>query len=64
MIAVVLPVLFFCIFGHAMELNDPSVGPAIVREAGQSYVTQSYIVMALAVSLPFLGLKTSRKRLP
>jgi hypothetical protein len=64
MLAVVLPLIFFCIYGHLMELHDPSVGPAIVREAGQSYVTQSSIVTALAVSLPFLGIVMSRKRLP
>lgn len=63
LIAVVLPLLFFFVYGHLMELHDPFVGPDIVRELGQSYVTQSYIVMALAVSLPFLGLAMSRKRL-
>ncbi|HVG34222.1 MAG TPA: hypothetical protein VM911_14120 [Pyrinomonadaceae bacterium] len=64
MLAVVLPLLFFFISIHLMELHDPFVGPAIVSEAGQSYVTQSYLVMALAVSLPFLGIAMSRKRLP
>ena len=42
-------------WGHISELNDPSVGPQIIREAGYSYVVQSYVAMAIAVTLPLVG---------
>ena len=61
---IVLPAVILFAAGHFMELNDPSVGTAIVLEAGQSYVTQSYIAMALAVALPFLGIATRKTKLP
>lgn len=60
----VLPLSLFFVLGHLSELNDPSVGPNIVREAGQSYVEQSYIAMAVAVILPCLGIIRRRKKLP
>ncbi len=40
---------------HISEINDPFVGEAIIREAGYSYVVQSYIAIAIGTLLPFLG---------
>ena len=37
------------------ELADPHVGPAILREAGLSYVIQAYGVMLLCVALHVAG---------
>ena len=37
------------------ELRDPFVGPNIVREAGPSYVIQSYVALTIAVTLPTIG---------
>lgn len=49
-----------------LEVNDPSVGPAIRREAGQGYVTQYYWSAAVAVALHMVaaygGLKARRER--
>jgi hypothetical protein len=61
---VALPFLLLFAWLHLGELNDPFVGPSIVREAGQSYITQSYIAMSLAVVLPCLGIIKRRKKLP
>ncbi len=38
-----------------MEINDPFVGPAIVREAGYGYVVQSYAAIFIGTILPILG---------
>ena len=55
---VILPVIAFFALGQLAELHDLSVGPAIVQEAGQGYVTQSYIAIGIGVLLtitsPFL----------
>ncbi|HKO45881.1 MAG TPA: hypothetical protein VJU84_21570 [Pyrinomonadaceae bacterium] len=53
LVALSLALLFAGV--HLGELNDQYVGTDIVREAGQTYVTQSYIAMALGVILPCLG---------
>ena len=63
LMTIVLPAVILFAAGHFMEMHDPFVGPAIVREAGQGYVTQSYIAMALAVALPFLGIVTRKTKL-
>lgn len=39
-----LPVL-----GMVEECHEPSIGPAILREAGQTYVIQVHLALALAV---------------
>ena len=39
-----------------LELHDPFVGPAIIREAGSTYVLQSYIASTISIFLPLLGL--------
>jgi len=64
LLAVVLPVALILAWRHLSELHDPSVGPAIAREAGRAYFTQSYIVMALGVALPLLGMIKRRRELP
>ena len=55
---VTVPVIAFFAVGQLAELRDPSVGSAIVQEAGQGYVIQSYIVIGIGVLLsitsPFL----------
>jgi hypothetical protein len=40
---------------HISEINDPFVGKDILREAGYSYVVQSYLAVSLAALLPGLG---------
>jgi hypothetical protein len=57
------PMVFAAIlaFGHLAELWDPSVGPAILQEAGRAYVVQSYLAISLGFVLPPLGI-LSRKR--
>jgi hypothetical protein len=52
---VALAVALFFAGGHISELNDRSVGPQIIREAGYSYVVQSYVALAIAVALPLIG---------
>jgi hypothetical protein len=64
LLAVVLPIALFLAWGHLSELHDSFVGPAIAHEAGRAYFTQSYIAMALAVVLPFLGMIKSKRKLP
>jgi len=64
LLAVVLPVALFLAWAHLSELHDPFVGPAIAREAGRDYFTQSYIAMALALALPLLGMIKRRQKLP
>lgn len=44
-----LPVALFFSFAHLGELHDPHVGPAILEEAGRSYVIQSYAAMTIAI---------------
>ena len=40
---------------HISEINDPFVGKDIIREAGYSYVVQSYIAIFIGTILPLLG---------
>jgi hypothetical protein len=37
------------------ELDDPFVGPAIIREAGYGYVIQNYMAMFIGAVLPIAG---------
>ena len=37
------------------ELADPHVGPAIRHEAGQSYITQAYLSLAVCLALHVSG---------
>lgn len=46
---------------HLGELHDPFVGPAILREAGKTYFTQSYVAMALGLALHCVGILFRRK---
>jgi hypothetical protein len=43
--------LVFGIWSVRQELTDPFVGPAILREAGQRYVTHFYLSALLALAL-------------
>jgi len=43
MLLLVLPVVLLFAAALWLELNDEFVGPAILAEAGQSYVTQSFL---------------------
>jgi hypothetical protein len=63
LLLVALPLSLLFVWVQLAELNDPFVGPDIVGEAGQSYITQSYIAMALAVIIPCLGIIRRRKKL-
>jgi hypothetical protein len=52
------------LLGVHLELQDPFVGPAIRREAGERYVTHFYLAVAVAVVLNatgvYFGLRRSR----
>jgi hypothetical protein len=48
--------LAFVGWGQAMELNDPSVGPAIRQEAGEAYVTHSYARLIVGLLLCVVGI--------
>lgn len=52
---VILPFAFVSAWAHLLEIQDPFVGSAIVREAGYGYVMQSYAAISIAAVLPCLG---------
>ena len=62
LILIVLPVALILAWGQLSELHDPFIGPDILREAGYSYVAQSYVAMAIAVILPSVGALLRWKR--
>lgn len=51
----VFPLVFMFASLHFSEINDPFVGKAIIREAGYSYVVQSYIAIFIGTILPLCG---------
>ena len=51
---IVLPVSLLLAIGGHLELTDPYVGPEIKRELGQSYITTSYFIYAVALLGPVL----------
>jgi len=59
---IMLPLLLFFLQLHVEELNHPSIGIAIVEEAGYSYVIHSYIAMAIAVVLSLIGVLIGWRR--
>ena len=44
------------VWAFAIELDDPSVGPAILREAGNGYLRQVYFSLGLCAVLHLLGI--------
>ena len=58
----ILPVIAFYAWGQIAEIRDPYVGPAILKEAGPSYVILSYSFIALATILPLFGLAINQWR--
>lgn len=55
-----LALIAFVAWSQLGELADPVLGPAIIQEAGRSYLIQSCAAVALAVVLPVLGLVPRR----
>ena len=51
---IVLPVSLLLAIGGHLELTDPYVGPEIMRELGQNYVTTSYLIYAVSLVEPIL----------
>jgi hypothetical protein len=49
-------------WGQALELNDPWVGPAIRREAGEAYVTHSYASLFAGLLLCAAGIARHVRR--
>jgi hypothetical protein len=41
-------------FGILVELNDPTLGPAILKELGPGYVAQAYLYSSAAVMVPLV----------
>lgn len=58
----VIAVALVLALAQISELHDPFVGPAIVREAGYSYVLQSYLAAAISIVLPSIGLVMRLRR--
>jgi hypothetical protein len=56
MATTVIAIALVFALAQILELRDPFVGPAIVREAGYSYIVQSYLAVAISIVLPSLGL--------
>ena len=46
--------------GIVSELRDPTVGPAIIAEAGRGYVVQAYVLSFASVIAPIIGALSSR----
>ena len=64
-----LPIIGFSdFFGNIAEVRDPCVGPAILQEARQRYVTLSYAMLLTAIAFPisaaFRRRKAQRTRIP
>jgi hypothetical protein len=55
LLSIVLAIALVLAWSQLSELRDPSVGPAIIREVGYSYVVQSYVAIAIALMLPPIG---------
>jgi hypothetical protein len=49
------------IFSNIAEVRDPYVGPAILQEAGQLYVTLSYAMLLAAIAFPIIAALRHRK---
>ena len=62
LMALVLVIAAVLGWSQLSELRDPNVGPAIIQEAGHSYVVQSYVAMAIALVLPLIGAMVKWKR--
>lgn len=58
----VLPVSLLWASSGLGEVNDPHVGPAILRELGASYVAQIYLASALMVAGPLIIMFLCRRR--
>lgn len=50
-----LPIIAFFAWSDIGELRDPSVGPAILREAGYTYVVGWYALMVAGFALPIVS---------
>jgi hypothetical protein len=48
-------------FSNIAEVRDPNVGPAILQEAGQRYVTLSYAMLLSAIVFPMIAALWQRK---
>jgi hypothetical protein len=51
----VIPITSCLALSLLLEIHDSSVGPAILREAGVSYVVQCYLATLIAIALPLAG---------
>ncbi len=59
---VLLPVIGISgFFSNIAEVRDPYVGPAILQEAGQRYVTLSYAMLLSAIVFPMIAALQQRK---
>jgi TctA family transporter len=62
LLPVVLAIALALVWSQLSELRDPLVAPVIIREAGYSYVVQSYVALAIALMLPLIGAVVKWKR--
>src|SRR5262245_38560418 len=63
LVLLVLPFIFLFAFGTLDELQDPSVGPAILHEAGRGYVIQCYLAVILALVAPPVAIVVKQPKL-
>ncbi|PLY05112.1 MAG: hypothetical protein C0625_13845 [Arcobacter sp.] len=56
LLIVSLPVTIFYFYLLFGEINDPYVGPAILKEAGTFYINSVYYLCALLFISPFIGI--------
>lgn len=64
---IVVPVIVLAHLANGaifFEIHDPHVGPAIVAEAGVSYVVQAYLAYALVVVATIAGAVQYRRTSP
>ena len=58
----VLPIVGAFAWGDVSELRDPFVGPAIMEEAGLSYVVGLYTCIVVGIGAPVLTAEIARRR--
>ena len=61
LVFIVLPAAVFCPLGLVLEFHSQDVGPAILQEAGASYVLQAHLALLLVVLANAAGLVWSRR---
>ena len=59
--AIVVLIAIVLAWYQISEMRDPSIGPAIIQEAGYRYAVHSHVASTIAVLLPLAGLIMKRQ---